>query len=111
MSWYTAGVVPLEEKTKAFYTRWCDKATYTHKMFKSGPAICGETEWCSVDDFLAKAFAQFCFSSLEMLNIIGVDNIDWTESNLGQILVVYSGRVFNLEIRYTTELQIRLFKV
>lgn len=110
MSWYTAGVIPLEEKRKVFFTRWCDKETYTHKMFKANAAICGETEWCAVDDFLANTFAQYCFSSLEMLNIIGVDNIDWAESNLGQILVVYSGRVFNLEIRYTTELQIRLFK-
>lgn len=115
MSWYTAGIIPLEEKQKAFFTRWCDKECYTHKLSVAKPAICDETKWADIHTFLKKAFALSCFSDLEMLNIIGLDNIDWAEKNPDQILVIYSGRVFNLEIKYTSEipleLQIRLFKV
>ncbi|AZV01301.1 hypothetical protein vBSdyM006_164 [Shigella phage vB_SdyM_006] len=111
MSWYTAGVIPLEEKREVFFTRWCDKETYTHKLAVMSPAICDETDWLDLKEFLSKSFSWACYSELEFLNIINDDNIMWCEENPNKILVVYSGKVYNLEIKYTTSLKIRLFEV
>lgn len=96
---------PKRERINAFYSLWFDVEPYT---FSSGDHFIGmgfekTNDWNNEENYFCDVlFTSLCMRGITMYDIVGLDAVKWCLDNQDQILVVYCGEEFNLEMKYDT---------
>lgn len=97
---------PKCERIAAFYSLWFDMEPYT---FSNGSkytrmGFIKTNKWYNEESYIYNVlFAALCMRGITMYDIVGASAVKWCRDNQDQILVVYCGKEFNLEMKYDTE--------
>lgn len=102
-----------KERIKAFYSLWFDVKPYIFSDGIKWQSMSFHTtnDWSSFENYMHNVLsAGLCMSGITMHDIVSVSAIKWCRDNQDQILVVYCGEEFNLEMQYNTERHEFLFR-
>ncbi|QQK88263.1 hypothetical protein [Providencia phage PSTRCR_127] len=96
---------PKCERIAAFYSLWFDMepytfsdgSKYTHMGFDKTNKWNNEQHY-----YYGVLFASLVMHGITMYDIVGASAVKWCRDNQDQILVVYCGEEYNLEMKYDT---------